>query len=266
MSINGKPWPIIAGFLASLPTGSLGLDSGTGNGKYLPLPNDRPTGSVMTIGLDRSRALLDIAKTAGGNPREVILGNVLNSCWRSGIFVCPSTGLSTFGDVYDKRYLGLHNFNRDNTPLSHTCEESRSRSGQFLYVDLTTIVNLGLIYQRLIESVSPERGRVLIYVWAVEQDEMSKRVIPRPDSVAVEGRDVFVPWVSKADTEEIFRRYYHMFENGELTRLVKSAATALGLQVGEPGSGEGIEIVQNGWERSNYYVELRRWKADNTMH
>ncbi|KIJ44389.1 hypothetical protein M422DRAFT_228498, partial [Sphaerobolus stellatus SS14] len=30
-----KPWPIIAEFLGSLTAGSVGLDSGTGNGKYL---------------------------------------------------------------------------------------------------------------------------------------------------------------------------------------------------------------------------------------
>lgn len=83
-----KPWPIIAQFLDSLPTGYIGLDAGTGNGKYLPLPSDRPSGSVWTIGLDRSRNLLDIARTAGGTTREVIWGDVIGKCWRAGAFVC----------------------------------------------------------------------------------------------------------------------------------------------------------------------------------
>jgi tRNA (uracil-5-)-methyltransferase TRM9 len=86
-----QPWPIIAKFLSDLPTGWIGLDSGTGNGKYLPLPTDRP-GRLLTIGLDRSRNLLEIAQHAGSEPsrlitREVVWGDVLGNGWRSGAFV-----------------------------------------------------------------------------------------------------------------------------------------------------------------------------------
>ena len=80
----------------------MGLDSGTGNGKYLPLPLDRP-GSVWTIGLDRSRNLLQIARTAGGNGtiREVVWGDVLGRPWRDGAFVSPR--------LLDSRHaLGIH--------------------------------------------------------------------------------------------------------------------------------------------------------------
>lgn len=90
-----QPWPIIANFLASLPTGWVGLDSGTGNGKYLPLPTDRP-GCLLTIGMDRSRNLLSAARTAGDQDviREVVRGDVLDNPWRRGVFVrsyspCP---------------------------------------------------------------------------------------------------------------------------------------------------------------------------------
>jgi tRNA (uracil-5-)-methyltransferase TRM9 len=83
--INLQPWPIVAQFLSSLPAGSIGLDSGTGNGKYLPLRS----GCIWTIGLDRSRNLLNIARTAGdsGTFREVVLGDVLGHGWRRGAYV-----------------------------------------------------------------------------------------------------------------------------------------------------------------------------------
>lgn len=81
-----QPWPIIAAFLASLPTGFVGVDLGTGNGKYLPLPLERP-GNVWTVGLDRSRNLLQIAKHAGEREREVVWGDVLDGPWRAGAFV-----------------------------------------------------------------------------------------------------------------------------------------------------------------------------------
>jgi tRNA (uracil-5-)-methyltransferase TRM9 len=56
-----------------------------------------------------------------------------------------------------------------------------------------------------------------------------------------------------------------MFAKGELTDLVSQAAAGLGLVIGgvveQPTSTQGVEIVQDGWERSNYYVELRRWSV-----
>lgn len=160
--------------------------------------------------------------------------------------------------------------------------------------------------QRLLQCVSPMHGRVLIYVWAIEQDELSKRNVPT-ETQHMSGQDVFVPWVmsqqnpnkkikprakSRRDQDScdgdsasnsygivdktleapmqeephIFNRYYHMFAKGELVQLVRDAASELGLHVG-PRTDEivpsemkaGMQIVQYGWERSNYYVELRRW-------
>jgi len=237
-STRYKPWPIIANFMSSLSTGWIGLDSGTGNGKYLPLPLDRP-GDIWTIGLDRSKNLLDIAKTAGGHDveREVVLGNVLDNVWRPGVF------------DYAISIATIH----------HLATHTRRR----------------LAVERLLNSVSPSHGRVLIYVWAIEQDDLSKRKIPADEgSGTPTGQDVMVPWVlskqlsSKASTSEepqVFNRYYHMFSKGELGELVLEAAMSAGLQVGAKPSGGasnllGVEIVQNGWERSNYYVELTRWR------
>lgn len=64
---------------------------------------------------------------------------------------------------------------------------------------------------------------------------------------------------------QVYNRYYHMFAKGELRGLVIEAATGLGLVVGvaagQPSSTRGIEIVQDSWERSNYYVELRCWRV-----
>ncbi|KAI0709309.1 S-adenosyl-L-methionine-dependent methyltransferase [Earliella scabrosa] len=259
-----KPWPIIAAFLESLPAGSVGVDLGTGNGKYLPLPADRPS-SIWTIGLDRSINLLKLAKRAGDVDREVVLGDVLGNPWRRGAF------------DYAISIATIHHLA---TPARRT-----------------------LAVQRLLESISPFHGRALIYVWAIEQDELSKRAIPASSAGGAEnlpsrGQDVFVPWVlaqpqpqqpkpkakqkrkseqqnttdltsgeAASPSPKVFDRYYHMFAKGELTELVAGAASKMGLVVGAPLDGarpgvvrEGVQIVQDGWERSNYYVELRRWK------
>ncbi|KAI0748183.1 S-adenosyl-L-methionine-dependent methyltransferase [Daedaleopsis nitida] len=250
-STRYKPWPIIATFLSSLPTGSVGVDLGTGNGKYLPLPYDRPPGTVWTVGLDRSINLLKLAKRAGDADREVVWGDVLDNPWRRGAF------------DYAISIATIH----------HLATPARRVSA----------------IQRLLESISPSQGRALIYVWAIEQDDLSKRSIPGC-------QDVLVPWVlaqnaapksktrkrgktrEQHTTEEtsvatgnppkVFDRYYHMFAKGELSELVCEAAARLGLVVEDaPDVGgqlaetrQGVQIVQDGWERSNYYVELRRWE------
>src|SRR6267378_7025306 len=144
--------------------------------------------------------------------------------------------------------------------------------------------------QRLLESVSPRHGRILIYVWAIEQDEYSKRVIPVPrgetgtrtdvdSEPKISGQDVFVPWslctdkarsdapkMKEAATDaperkpEKIQRYYHMFAKGELSQLVRAAAQEMDLKIGPMNQVEGvdtaagIEVVASGWERSNYYV------------
>lgn len=94
----------------------------------------------------------------------------------------------------------------------------------------------------------------MIYVWAIEQDTLSKRSVPDDD--VGQGHDAFVPWVSATQQ---FDRYYHFFAKGELRALVEETIRELGLQSGPPRTGAGVEVVQDGWERSNYYVELRRW-------
>jgi len=146
------------------------------------------------------------------------------------------------------------------------------------------------VTQRLLESVSPSHGRILIFVWAIEQDEQSKRTIPVPSREGLcayadgerysGGQDVFVPWILSSDNArpralgaersqnvppEAVRRYYHMFSKDELRELVQGVAQELGLKVSPPLSNdvmasEGVEIVMSGWERSNYYIELRRWQ------
>lgn len=71
-----------------------------------------------------------------------------------------------------------------------------------------------------------------------------------------------------------------MFATGELKDLAQRAASELRLFVGtesdldssspidtKDGGGEmeivyGMEIVADGWERSNYYLEARFWRVE----
>lgn len=178
------------------------------------------------------------------------------------------------------------------------------RHGAFDYaISIATIHHLSTSARRrdavksLLHSISPDHGRALIYVWAVEQDSKSKRVIPsaQPEdqsSTEPQGVDVFVPWVlsdrtaapeekrpagqheaARSEDElkpkaKVYDRFYHMFAKGELEQLATDAAQAMGLYVGPRDTDSmamegmsGVEVCQSGWERSNYYVELRRWRT-----
>jgi tRNA (uracil-5-)-methyltransferase TRM9 len=257
-----KPWPLIQRFLTSLERGSIGLDSGTGNGKYLPVCDEL---GVHMIGLDRSKSLLNIAQSAVGRYRDVVWGDVLDPGWRPGSFVSPR-----LCDGRLSRSLTLPFFPQD------------------FAISIATIHHLSTQERRceavksLIRSVKPNSGRLLIYVWAVEQDGLSKRIVPdvivpsddgAPSSAKIQ--DVLVPWVKAGSVTgqtnsslepRVFQRYYHLFSSSELPELVRHAASELGLAVGpanlcDTADGAcGMEIVEHGWERSNHYLEARLWR------
>src|SRR5207253_1857516 len=74
------PWPVVESFLKSLPSGSLGLDIGCGNGKYL---NVNP--SVFIIGCDMCKNLLFHAKERCNFPL-LVQANALDLVFRPSSF------------------------------------------------------------------------------------------------------------------------------------------------------------------------------------
>lgn len=100
-STRYKPWPLVSSFLRSLPPNSIGLDSGAGNGKYVPLASEE---GRMCWALDMSWGLLSVARNslggvgsaenaeAGpselrGGPVECLRGELGYEGWRAGVFV-----------------------------------------------------------------------------------------------------------------------------------------------------------------------------------
>ncbi|KAK8191172.1 S-adenosyl-L-methionine-dependent methyltransferase [Phyllosticta capitalensis] len=70
-STRYKPWPIVERFLKSLPAGSIGLDVGCGNGKYLAVNPD-----LYIIASDRSTNLAKIATRHP--PHSVVVADTLS--------------------------------------------------------------------------------------------------------------------------------------------------------------------------------------------
>jgi tRNA (uracil-5-)-methyltransferase TRM9 len=78
-STRYKPWPIVESFLRSLSPGSVGLDVGCGNGKYLTVNQD-----VFIIGSDRSSNLVKIA--ARHEPHSAVVADTLALPHQTGRF------------------------------------------------------------------------------------------------------------------------------------------------------------------------------------
>lgn len=85
-------------------------------------------------------------------------------------------------------------------------------------------------------------GKMLIFVWAFEQK----------GRIAYDNQDIFVGWQlptkstsqSGNSGQKTFNRYYHLFKAGELDALVNEI--------------EGLEIVESGYDRDNWFVICRR--------
>lgn len=185
-----KPWPFIASFLASQPAGSVGLDVGCGNGKYLPV---NPT--VHLFGSDRSASLVRLARTE--RQGEVAVADGLALPYRraaADFAICIAV-------------------------IHHMSTRDRRRES----------------IAALLECVRPVDGKVLIYVWALEQSS-SRRGWDEGSA-----QDTLVPWVmrAKGTPDQTFQRYYHLYRQGELEDDVLAV---------------GGTVVESGYEKDNWWV------------
>jgi len=87
--------------------------------------------------------------------------------------------------------------------------------------------------QELVRITKPG-GKILIYVWAKEQKKFSH----------YNDNSIMVPW-KVIKTGEVYERFYYLFENGELETLVEKSNT-------------DVKIIENGYQRDNYYVIIQK--------
>ncbi|KAM4059980.1 methyltransferase [Hirsutella rhossiliensis] len=77
-STRHKPWPLVADFLLAQRPGSIGLDVGCGNGKYLCVNR-----AVHLLGSDRSAALVRLAAAEGRGLGHVVVADGLALPYRA---------------------------------------------------------------------------------------------------------------------------------------------------------------------------------------
>ena len=191
-----KPWPAVASFLHAQPPGSIGLDVGCGNGKYL---GANP--AVVMLGSDRSPALVALASSRLGRTGDAGFQDVTKTQARATMTAdtpaaanaAGSGGLTSQGGgaaisdvlVADGLSLpfrdGAADFAICVAVIHHLVTRARRQDAirQLL---------------RCVKTRQAASGHVLVYVWALEQGT-SRRGWDEGTE-----QDLLVPWVLKGQT------------------------------------------------------------------
>ncbi|PKS06972.1 hypothetical protein jhhlp_005568 [Lomentospora prolificans] len=181
-----KPWPFVSSFLHSLPPGSLGLDVGCGNGKYIAVnPN------LTILASDRSASLCRLARE-NTNADPATRPN-------AGADVCVADSLAL------PFRPGCADFVICIAVVHHFSTPERRREA----------------IAKLLECVRPG-GKVLVYVWALEQ-RASRRGWDEGGEQDLLVPWVMRSKKGSSDTDETYQRYYHLYRKGELEEDVAAA-------------------------------------------
>lgn len=224
-----RPWPKVDAFITSLPKGSLLADIGCGNGKYL---NCNP--EVIGIGCDISTNLVQICQMRGFN---VVIGNTLSIPFSSGIYDAVIS------------IAVLHH--------------------------ISTVSRRIIAIQELLRILK-KGGKLLITVWAFEQEAQSRRKFTSQDvwvrwntpndiakAVKKKHQIMHEQYTSKVQkdsitdpssnlelsplitTETETQRFYHVFVEGELEKLIADA-------------GCDITIIDSVYDCGNWIVTIQK--------
>ncbi|TYI76008.1 hypothetical protein E1A91_D06G047200v1 [Gossypium mustelinum] len=280
-------WPKVAAFLESLPTGSLILDAGCGNGKYLGLNS-----SCYFIGCDISPSLIKICADRG---HEVLVADAVNLPYRTN-----------FGDAAISIAV-LHHLSTENRRKKAIEELVRvvKKGGLVLITvwaveqeDKSLLTKWTPLTERYLEEwIGPGSPRVRgpssftlesipeteenglgghpkdSRVSLTENMQQSSCSTPQNEDDSMVSRDgksqqeYFVPWhlpyhraevsgasagalangLAKKDDKKgavVYNRYYHVFGEGELERLVSGMDNAV--------------IVDKFYDKSNWCIILEK--------
>ncbi|KAF3941266.1 hypothetical protein ABW19_dt0210616 [Dactylella cylindrospora] len=190
-----KPWPIVNEFLIKLSTGSVGIDVGCGNGKYLNInPN------IFVVGSDRCENLVDIAKKHSP-VQDAITADILS----------PPHKLYSF------------DFALSIAVIHHLSSKTRRVDAIASILSLLKPPGEGraLLYVWALEQKNSRRGwdenseQDVLVPWVLSR-QFSANVPSKPDSRDPDATD------GEASPKP-FLRYYHLYRKGELEEDVTSA-------------------------------------------
>ncbi|KAF7282445.1 hypothetical protein GWI33_002673 [Rhynchophorus ferrugineus] len=205
-----KPWPNVLEFIQSFETGSVLIDAGCGNGKYLGRQD------LYDIGFDYSAGLINICKNRG---HEVCVGDCLNIPIKDN----SADGILSIAVIHH-----LANKNRRLEALKEIVRVLRIGGKALIYVWAKDQLK-GQEKSSYIKQDRKNRKSLYTQAASVSYETETVNLLDGTVSFPVhtnrtqfKTQDVLVPWKLKDENKTTFLRFYHVFENNELELLCNS--------------------------------------------
>ncbi|CCH40816.1 Ubiquinone/menaquinone biosynthesis methyltransferase [Wickerhamomyces ciferrii] len=224
------PWPIVEQFLKDRKSGSIGLDVGCGNGKYLGVNKD-----VFMVGSDRSDGLISCAKEFG---HEVMVSDGLSLPHPNNRFVTV-----------------IHHFStpeRRTQAIEHILSKLKSGGEALIYVWALEQEKSRRGYKEgdpqdvlvpwVLQKKEPKKEKKTKKEKRAERERLAQEQANGGEEVQNENAEESKPEEKPEEPDTKFR-YYHLYKKGELEENAEAA---------------GGSIVYNGYERDNWYAVIRK--------
>nr|CAI5829900.1 unnamed protein product [Callosobruchus analis] len=230
---RNKPWPNVLEFVNSFDIGSVVLDVGCGNGKYLG-----ENKQIFDVGCDTSFGLLDVCRT---NRFETFLTNCLYLPFKDAI----ADGVISIAVIH------------------HLASEERRLQAIEEMIRVLKVNGRALIYvwakdqlknNEKTSYIKQDRKNRKPDSDVVVTEESAEAPVPNGISLPVhvnrtqfKHKDVLVPWRLKSQQntiEDTFLRFYHVFEDNELSDLCCKL--------------DNVQIERCYYDQGNWCIVLRK--------
>ncbi|XP_060530801.1 alkylated DNA repair protein alkB homolog 8 isoform X2 [Cylas formicarius] len=203
-----KPWPNVLKFVESFEIGSILIDLGCGNGKYLARNLN-----IFDVGCDSS---FELAKICSERGLEIFIANCLNIPLRSEI----ADGIISIAVIH------------------HLANEARRLQALTEIVRLLKTGGRALIYVWARDQlkdcekssyIKQNRKHNSVNENSVPSQEISVLDLSfqvHTNRTQFQTKDVLVPWKIKNDQKSTYFRYYHVFDEQELDSLCQKLPNA----------------------------------------
>lgn len=248
-----KPWPIVTKFLNDQTMGSIGIDVGCGNGKYL---NVNP--NVFIIGSDRSDGLISCAHDIN-NDYNVLVADGMNLPHRNDTFdFAISIAVVHHWTTRERRIQAINHIMskvKVGGELLIYCwalEQGSSRRGYHEGMEQDVLIPWVLqgknkesskqtqgkkkknIAKPDLTGIPPHERATFMAKWKEEQEKIRQAELEKLKKESNKEEE-------KADATKY--RFYHLYREGELEEDCISA---------------GAEVVSTGYEKDNWYVIAKK--------
>ncbi|CAL9737802.1 tRNA (carboxymethyluridine(34)-5-O)-methyltransferase [Monosporozyma servazzii] len=248
-----KPWPIVTKFLNDQTMGSIGIDVGCGNGKYL---NVNP--NVFIIGSDRSDGLISCAHDIN-NDYNVLVADGMNLPHRNDTFdFAISIAVVHHWTTRERRIQAINHIMskvKVGGELLIYCwalEQGSSRRGYHEGMEQDVLIPWVLqeknkesskqtqgkkkknIAKPDLTGIPPHERATFMAKWKEEQEKIRQAELEKLKKESKKDEE-------KADATKY--RFYHLYREGELEEDCISA---------------GAEVVSTGYEKDNWYVIAKK--------